>query len=96
MYAEMLRFTHQVAPASTSCVLSIRRGTFVIPRVNSNTLLNNDYDTNRLRYSAPIFVRDMLIHIRETLAYYLGAMSPEGEVMFKLYRDSRAGACICV
>lgn len=82
----------EISGVTETCALSVRRGTFVIPRVNPHTLLNNDYDTNRLRYSAPIFIRDSLIWLRETLSYYLGSMSPQGEIMFKLYRSSKAGA----
>lgn len=82
----------EIAPVAKNCSLSIRRGTFVIPRVNSHTGLNNDYDTNRLRYSAPIMVRDSLIWWRETISYYLGALDNEATIRYNFYKSSRAGA----
>lgn len=82
----------EISPIASHCALSIRRGTFVIPRVNPHTQINNDYDTNRLRYSAPIQVRDSLIWWRETISYYMGSLDVESTIRYKFYKNSRAGA----
>lgn len=71
--------------------VSIRRGTFVIPRLNGHTGLNNDYDTNRLRYAVPIAIRDALIRSRDALSYYMGYMGKEGLIRYRLGRMSGAG-----
>lgn len=82
----------EVSPVTKSCALSIRRGTFVIPRVNPHTQINNDYDTNRLRYSAPIQVRDSLIWWRETISYWMGTLDKEATIRYNFYKNSKAGA----
>lgn len=82
----------EIAPVASDCALSIRRGTFVIPRVNPHTKINNDYDTNRLRYSAPIVIRDSLIWWREHLSAWLGTLDKESQIRHEFYKKSGAGA----
>lgn len=84
--------TKEISSVAASVDLSCRRGTFVIPRINPLTKVNNDYDTNRLRYSAPIGVRDALIDLREHLAYWTGNLDAAGKITFDLYKKSKAGA----
>jgi len=66
-----------------SCLLSIRdkrAGAFILPRVNPGTGLNNDYDTNRLRYSLPKWLHNRASIACSWLTARFSRLDPEARV----------------
>ena len=55
----------EVAEVAASCVLSLRRGAFVTPRVKKRSGYPVDYNTNRLRYALPKWAHSLATTIRE-------------------------------
>lgn len=53
----------EIAEVAASVVLSLRRGAYVIPRINPRTGYPNDYDSNRLRYSLPKWAHNLAVTI---------------------------------
>lgn len=55
--------------------LSIRRGKFLVPRVNPLNGLANDYDTNRVRYATPFEVRNWYMRFKRKLCFQTGEIN---------------------
>ena len=60
--------------------LSFRRGKLIIPRKNPLNNLANDFDTNRLRYSAPTWVRNLIMLVRRRICARAGHGDPSAIV----------------
>lgn len=60
--------------------LSFRRGKLIIPRKNPLNNLANDFDTNRLRYSAPTWVRNLIMLVRRKICARAGHSDPSAIV----------------
>lgn len=84
--------THELSKVAKKVILSIQRGKFVIPRINPITGKANDYDTNRIRNSAPIYVKNGFMSLKRRLCGYMGHHSPESAIRAKLLQVSQAGA----
>jgi dimethylaniline monooxygenase (N-oxide forming) len=56
----------EIAEVAASVTLSLRRGAYVIPRINRLTGFPNDYDSNRLRYSLPKWAHNLAVSIRDS------------------------------
>ena len=72
--------------------LSSRSGAFVVSRKNPSTGLNNDYDSNRLRYSLPKWLHNLSADMVRSAKYYSGVMSPHDIVEYELLKSSKKGA----
>ncbi|MEB3261311.1 MAG: NAD(P)-binding domain-containing protein [Cyanobacteriota bacterium] len=55
----------EIAEVAASVTLSLRRGAYVIPRINPLTGYPNDYDSNRLRYSLPKWAHNLAVSTRD-------------------------------
>lgn len=55
----------ELAEVAASCVLSLRRGAFVIPRLKRNGRFPVDYNTNRLRYALPKWAHSSSMLLRQ-------------------------------
>lgn len=71
--------------------LSIRRGKFIIPRINPLNGVANDYDTNRARYATPVAVRNAFMTFRRRLCAHTGELTPEAALRARLLEVSRVG-----
>ena len=70
------------------CAASIRRGTFVIPRINSLNGMNNDFDSTRLRYALPKWVHNItLVFCTYLTNIFAKDFCAEREVRFNLFRN---------
>jgi dimethylaniline monooxygenase (N-oxide forming) len=82
---------HELAGVATSVSLSMRRGKFVIPRVNPLNGFANDYDTNRLRYSTPTAMRNLYMLLKRWACAGSSRMDPRARLRLSLLRASGAG-----
>ncbi len=80
-----------VSRVAKEAFLSIRRGKFIIPRINPLNGIANDYDTNRLRYSSPIGVRNWFMTFRRRLCMKLGVATKEAAFRAQMLEQSEAG-----
>ncbi|HAC63032.1 MAG TPA: hypothetical protein DCF68_05710 [Cyanothece sp. UBA12306] len=71
--------------------LSIRKGKFIIPRINPLNGIANDYDTNRIRNAPPITIQNWLMTFKRRLCFYTGDHTPESAVRAKLLKNSGVG-----
>ena len=76
----------------TDTTLSIHRGKFIVPRKNPLNGIANDYDTNRIRYATPLFVRDWFMAFKRRLCFRTGHINAESAVRAQLLEASGAGA----
>eukprot|EP01060_Flectonema_neradi_P029515 TRINITY_DN409_c0_g2_i1.p1 TRINITY_DN409_c0_g2~~TRINITY_DN409_c0_g2_i1.p1 ORF type:complete len:629 (+),score=145.10 TRINITY_DN409_c0_g2_i1:58-1887(+) len=82
----------EIGDCASTAFLSSRSGAFVVSRKNYETGLNNDYDSNRLRYSLPKWLHNLSADAMRSAKYYSGLMS-EGEIVeFQLLKASKKGA----
>jgi len=65
-----------------------QQGAFVIPRINSLTGVNNDYDSNRLRYSTPKALHNLTAWVCSGLSHLCGVLSPGSAMRFRLLSES--------
>ncbi len=82
---------HELASVASSVTLSMRRGKFVIPRVNPDNGFANDYDTNRLRYSTPAAMRNLYMSLKRWSCAGSPRMDPRARLRLALLRASGAG-----
>jgi len=82
---------HELATTAESVSLSMRRGAFVIPRVNPDSGEANDYDTNRLRYSTPTILRNAYMLLKRWVCAGSGRLDPRARLRLSLLRASGAG-----
>jgi dimethylaniline monooxygenase (N-oxide forming) len=82
---------HELASVAASVSLSVRRGKFIIPRVNPQNGVANDYDTNRLRYSTPTAVRNVYMLLKRWTCAGSPNMDPRARLRLSLLRASGAG-----
>eukprot|EP01065_Artemidia_motanka_P011317 TRINITY_DN1607_c0_g3_i1.p2 TRINITY_DN1607_c0_g3~~TRINITY_DN1607_c0_g3_i1.p2 ORF type:complete len:665 (+),score=207.86 TRINITY_DN1607_c0_g3_i1:74-2068(+) len=83
----------EIAEVSPGTLLSVRQqGAFVIPRINGLTGVNNDYDSNRLRYSVPKALHNLTAQLCAGLAKFAGRMSPGAAERYRLLVTSQKGA----
>lgn len=82
---------YELSRVSKEVVVSIKRGKFVIPRINPLTGKANDYDTNRIRNAAPIFLKNGFMSLRRRLCQYMGNHTPSSAVRAKLLQVSNTG-----
>lgn len=83
--------THELSKVAQKVVVSISRGKFVIPRINPLTGKANDYDTNRIRNAAPVFLKNGFMSLKRRLCAYIGHHTPESAVRAKLLQVSERG-----
>lgn len=65
----------EISHVAKKAYISIKRGVFVIPRVNPLNGVANDYDTNRIRYSTPLAIRDWIALFRRRLCFWSSEIS---------------------
>lgn len=83
---------HEIASVADHVTLSVRRGKFVIPRINPRNGIANDYDTNRLRYAAPAAVRNLYMRLRRLACLATpGEMDARARLRLELLLESGAG-----
>jgi dimethylaniline monooxygenase (N-oxide forming) len=71
--------------------LSMRRGKFIIPRINPLNGVANDYDTNRTRYAPPVAVRNSFMTFKRRLCLHTGDITPASAVRARLLELSGVG-----
>lgn len=76
----------------TDTTLSIHRGKFIVPRNNPLNGIANDYDTNRMRYATPLFLRDWFMLFKRRLCFRSGHINAWSAVRARLLEVSGAGA----
>lgn len=76
----------EIAEVAASVTLSLRRGTYVIPRINPLTGYPNDYDSNRLRYSLPKWAHNLAVSIRDRALARWGNSEPKDRFRLELLR----------
>lgn len=82
---------HELAGVARSVSLSARRGTFIVPRVNPRNGIANDYDTNRLRYSTPMALRNVYMRLRRLACAGAGDMDARARLRMAFLLASGAG-----
>ncbi|WP_341937629.1 NAD(P)-binding domain-containing protein [Marinimicrobium sp. C2-29] len=82
---------YELSKFSEKVTVSVKRGKFVIPRINPLTGKANDYDTNRIRNAAPIFLKNGFMSMRRRLCQYMGNHTPSSAVRAKLLQISNTG-----
>ncbi|MCX4246656.1 FAD-dependent oxidoreductase [Paraliomyxa miuraensis] len=78
----------EIASVAASVVLSLRRGAYVIPRINPRTGYPNDYDSNRLRYALPKWAHDLAVSTCDRAYARWGAARPSDRIRVDLLRRS--------
>ena len=81
----------QLAGTAKDIFLSIRRGKFVIPRIDRDSGLANDYDTNRLRYAPPVAFRNWYMMLIRRIGYWLGKHDAAGAIEVQMLERSSVG-----
>lgn len=76
----------EIAEVAASVVLSLRRGAYVIPRINPRTGYPNDYDSNRLRYALPKWAHNLAVTICDRAWSRWGAARPSDRKRTELLR----------
>lgn len=76
----------EIAEVAASVTLSLRRGAYVIPRINRLTGFPNDYDSNRLRYSLPKWAHNLAVSIRDRALAHWGNAEPKDRYRLELLR----------
>ena len=76
----------EVAEVASSVVLSLRRGAYVIPRINPRTGFPNDYDSNRLRYALPKWAHSLAVSICDRAYARWGPARPSDRMRVELLR----------
>ncbi len=76
----------ELAAVASECTLSIRRGAYVIPRINPLTDYPNDYDSNRLRYALPKWAHDLAVTVCDGAYTRWGAARPSDRLRTALLR----------
>ncbi|MEM9148910.1 MAG: NAD(P)-binding domain-containing protein [Cyanobacteria bacterium P01_F01_bin.3] len=71
--------------------LSLRGGKFIIPRTNPLNGVANDYDTNRIRYSLPVPLRNWFMAFERRICFYTGNHTPESAFRAQLLKASNIG-----
>jgi dimethylaniline monooxygenase (N-oxide forming) len=74
----------EIANVASSVVLSLRRGAYVIPRIDPLTGYPNDYDSNRLRYALPKWAHNLAVTIRDKYVTFWTGGSPNDQQRLKL------------
>jgi dimethylaniline monooxygenase (N-oxide forming) len=80
-----------VSRVAEETFLSMRRGTFIIPRINSQGGLANDYDTNRMRYASPIAMRNWYMTHKGRIGFDAGEHTAASAVAVQMLETSEAG-----
>jgi dimethylaniline monooxygenase (N-oxide forming) len=80
-----------VARVAEEAFLSIRRGKFIISRINSLSGLANDYDTNRIRYASPISMRNWYMMHKRRASFDSGEVDSHSAVAVQMLETSEAG-----
>lgn len=81
----------EVAPVAAEAYLSIPRGKFIIPRLNPDNGIANDYDTNRIRYASPVVLRNWFMVGKERRSRRAGPRDPASALRSRLLAVSEAG-----
>ncbi|MFN9546080.1 MAG: NAD(P)-binding domain-containing protein [Cyanobacteriota bacterium] len=76
----------EIAEVASSVVLSLRRGAYVIPRINPLTGYPNDYDSNRLRYALPKWAHNLAVTVRDRAQARWGAVSSKDRQRLELLK----------
>jgi len=82
---------YELSSVAKMTLLSICRGKFVIPRINPQTGLANDYDTNRIRNATPAYLRDGWMSLRRRLCSKRGRHTPESAARYRLLQLAGVG-----
>lgn len=82
---------NDICKKNNQVFMSIRRGKFVISRVNPSTNIANDYDTNRARYSTPVLMRNWYSLFQRRVAYSLGMHDTRSAVAAQFLESSKVG-----
>jgi len=65
---------------------STRSGVFVIPRINTDTGLNNDFDSTRLRYAMPKYIHNLTFLAKYKISRYFSfQISPAKKHFYNLF-----------
>ncbi|NEO45289.1 MAG: NAD(P)-binding domain-containing protein [Moorea sp. SIO4A3] len=81
----------EVSYVAENTYLSIRKGKFIIPRINPLTGMANDYDTNRIRNAPPIILQNWLMTLKRRLCFHTGDHTPESAFRTQLLKNSDVG-----
>ena len=81
----------EVAQVAEEAFLSLRRGKFIISRINPLGGFANDYDTNRLRYASPVALRNWYMLLKRRLGFDRGEHTSKEAVAVQLLEKSEAG-----
>ena len=76
----------EISEVAASVTLSLRRGAYVIPRINRLTGYPNDYDSNRLRYSLPKWAHNLAVSIRDNAFVRWGSGDAKDRYRLELLR----------
>lgn len=82
---------NDICKLNNNVFMSIRRGKFVISRINAETSIANDYDTNRARYSTPVVARDWYSLFVRRVSYYLGLHDSRSAATAQFLESSKIG-----
>lgn len=81
----------EIASVADEAYLSIPRGKFIIPRINPDNGIANDYDTNRLRYASPVVLRNWFMLGKERRRKHAGPRDPAAALRSQLLAVSEVG-----
>ncbi|NEQ69348.1 MAG: NAD(P)-binding domain-containing protein [Symploca sp. SIO2D2] len=81
----------EVSQVARETYLSLRKGKFIIPRINPLNGMPNDYDTNRIRNASPIVLQNWFMSFRRGLCFYSGEHQPETAFRAQLLKQSSVG-----
>ena len=81
----------EVSSVAKEVYLSIKRGAFVIPRINPLNGMANDYDTHRIRYSTPLAILNWFMSFRRKLCFWSSEISELSAIRAQLLVSSNVG-----
>ncbi|MEM9091793.1 MAG: NAD(P)-binding domain-containing protein [Cyanobacteria bacterium P01_F01_bin.53] len=81
----------ELSHIASETYLSLRSGKFVIPRTNPLNGVANDYDTNRIRYSLPVPLRNWFMTFERQICFHTGDHTPEAAFRAQLLAASNVG-----
>ena len=82
---------YEMSGIAEKTMLSISKGKFIIPRINPLTGRANDYDTNRVRNAAPLYLKDWVMTFKRSLCGSMKVHTPESAARARLLEVSRIG-----
>ncbi|MDJ0728288.1 MAG: NAD(P)-binding domain-containing protein [Prochloraceae cyanobacterium] len=82
---------NELSEIAATTYLSIRKGKFIVPRINPLNGIANDYDTNRIRNTPPIGLQNWFMSFKRRICFEIGNHTPESALRAQLLEQSCLG-----